>query len=91
MLALASWYLLLPYDGTGPNLGGWTVQTTFASRADCEKAAKQMRLEAYQFSGVDVIPESAQSRLQIWRRENATCIASEEKAAPADERSHHGK
>ena len=79
-LALVGWYLMVPYDGTSPNFGGWTIRATFEKRTDCESAAAKLRADGYGSSAVDRIgPSDSKDEdraSQIWQEENAKCLAS---------------
>ena len=78
-LALVGWYLMVPYEGTGPNFGGWTIRATFEKRTDCESAAAKLRADGYGSSAVDRVgPSDSKDEdraSQIWQEENAKCLA----------------
>ena len=75
-LALVGWYLMVPYEGgKGPHFGDWTVIATFAGYQSCQRAASDLRSDAYGSSAIDRSDRSSgkDRALEIWQKENATC------------------
>ena len=77
MLAVASWYLMVP-DGKGVILpNGFAFATTFRTQGECEGAAAELRAQGYDMSEIDSRDDPGNRVLAVraWQEENAKCLA----------------